>query len=144
MDRSCVCVDFFHATIPNSGIRVRSMHRWYARVEHKELWAVIVILLTTNVLFWFGCIVGWSGLDQPYMSTHMRLVPPAGMQLVLHKGGWGVSVSPALVESNLTTVGPCWRLKQQTWRNTVVVLMRRQERFLLEARSSHVKLATTK
>ena len=25
----------------------------------------------------------------------------------LHKGGWRVSVSPTLVESNLTVVGPC-------------------------------------
>ena len=114
-----------HATFPNSGIRARSMRRWYARVEHKELWAVIVILLTTNVLFWFGSIVRWSDLNQPYMSTYMRLVPPTDMQLVLHKGGWRVSVSPTLVESNLTTEGPCWRLKQYTWRKIVVVLMRR-------------------
>jgi len=115
----------FHATFHNSGIRARSMHRWYALVEHKELWAVIVILLTTNILFWFGGIVGWSGPDQPYMSTHMRLVPLTDMQLVLHKGGWWVSVSPTLVESNLTTAGPCWRLKQLTWWKIVVVLMRR-------------------
>ena len=54
LDRSCVIVGIFlklHATFPNSGIQARSMHRCYARVEHKELWAVIVILLTTNVLF---------------------------------------------------------------------------------------------
>ena len=100
----------------------RSMRRWYARVEHKELWAVIVIPLTTNILFWFGGIVGWRGPDQPYMSTHMRPVPPTDMQLVLHRGGWRVSVSPTLVESNLTAVGPWRRLKQQTWRNTIVVL----------------------
>ena len=41
------------------------------------------------------------------MSTHMRLVPLTDMQLVLHKGGWRVSVSPTLVESNLTAAGPC-------------------------------------
>ena len=61
LDRSGVSVGIFlklHATFPNSGIRARSMGRWYAWVEHKELWAVIVILLTTNVLFWFGGIVG--------------------------------------------------------------------------------------
>ena len=28
------------------------------------------------------------------------------MQLVLHKGGWRASVSPTLVESNLTMAGP--------------------------------------
>ena len=128
LDWYCVIVGIFlklHATFPNSGIRARSMRRWYARVEHKELWAIIVILLTTNVLFWFGGIVGWSVPDQAYMTTFMRPVPPTDMQLVLHKGGWRVSVSPTLVESNLTTAGPCGRLKQQTWRNIVVVLMRR-------------------
>ena len=36
------------------------------------------------------------------MSTHMRPVPPTDMELVLHKGGWRVSVSPTLVESDLT------------------------------------------
>ena len=53
LDRSCVIVGIFlklHATFPKSGIRARSMHRGYARVEHKELWAIIVILLTTNIL----------------------------------------------------------------------------------------------
>ena len=34
-------------------------------------------------------------------------VPPTDMQLVLHNGGWRVSVSPTLVESNLTVAGPC-------------------------------------
>ena len=75
LDRSCVIVGFFlklHAMFPNSGIRARSMRRWYAWVEHKELWAIIVILLTTNVLLWFGGIVGWNGLDQHYMTTFMR------------------------------------------------------------------------
>ena len=70
---------------PTVSSRARSMRRWYAQVEHKELWAVIVIQLTTNVLFWFGDIMWWSGLDQPYMSTHMRPVPPTDMLLVLHK-----------------------------------------------------------
>ena len=46
-------------------------------------------------------------LEQPYMTTFMRSVPPTDMQLVLHNGGWRVSISPTLVESNLTTVGPC-------------------------------------
>ena len=120
----CVCVEIFLFSMqrfPTVASWARSMRRWYTRVEHKELWAVIVILLTTNVLFWFGGLVGWSVPDQPYMSTHMRPVPPTDMQLVLHKGGWRVSV-PTLVESNLTTAGPWRRLKQQTYQNTVVVL----------------------
>ena len=37
---------------------------------------------------------------------YMRLVPPTDVQLVLHEGGRQVSVSPTLVESNLTTAGP--------------------------------------
>ena len=44
--------------------------------------------------------------DQP-LSTFMRPVPPTYMQLVLPKGGWRVSVSPTLVESNLTASDPC-------------------------------------
>ena len=54
------------------------------------------------------------------MTTFIRPVPPIDVQLVLHKGGWRVSVSPTLVESNLTAAGPCRRLKQQT--AAVVVL----------------------
>ena len=79
LDRSCVSIGIFlilHATFPNSGIGARSMRRWYARVEHKELWAIIVILLTTNVLLWFGGIVGWSSPDRHYMTVFMRLVLP--------------------------------------------------------------------
>ena len=34
------------------------------------------------------------------MTTFMRPVPPTDMQLVLHKGGWRVSVSPTLVEAD--------------------------------------------
>ena len=57
----------------------------------------------------FYSVVLWdeAAPDQPYMSTYMRPVPPKDMQLVLHKGGWRVSVSPTLVESNLTTDGAC-------------------------------------
>ena len=58
-----------------------------ANVEHKELWVVIIILLTTNVLFWFSVIVGCSGPDPPYMTTFMRPVPQTNMRLVVHKGG---------------------------------------------------------
>ena len=146
LDITCVTVGFFlklHAMFPNSGIRARSMRRWYARVEHKELWVVVVILLTTNILFWFGIIVGWSGPDQPYMSTHMRPVPPTDMQLFLYQRWLGVSVSPTLVESSLTTAGPWRSLKRQTGWITVVVLCR-YEWFLLVTHRSHVKLATTK
>ena len=56
-------------------------------------------------------------MKRPGPTLHdqfMRPVPPTDMQLVLHKGGWRVYVSPTLVESNLTVAGPCLRLKQQT------------------------------
>ena len=44
----------------------------------------------------------------PTLHDHIHEpVPPIDMQLVLHKGGWRVSVSPTLVESNLTAAGPC-------------------------------------
>ena len=51
----------------------------------------------------------WMKQPRPtyYMATFMRPVPPTDMQLVLHKGGWRVFVSPTLVESNLTAAGPC-------------------------------------
>ena len=42
-----------------------------------------------------------------HVHAHMRPVPPIDMQLVLYKGGWRVSVSPTLVESNLTAASPC-------------------------------------
>ena len=41
------------------------------------------------------------------MSMYMRPVPLTDMQLVLHKGGWRVFVSPTLVELNLTVAVPC-------------------------------------
>ena len=42
--------------------------------------------------------------EPPYMSTYTRPVPLTDMQLVLHKGGWRLYVSPTLVELDLTTV----------------------------------------
>ena len=36
----------------------------------------------------------------------MNPVLPTDLQLVLHKGGWRVFVSPTLVELNLTTARP--------------------------------------
>ena len=107
LDRSCVIVGIFlklHAMLPNNGIRARSMHRWYARVEHNEVVGGDVHIASHQFLILIRWLVGWSGPDQPYMSTHMRPVPPSNMQLVLHKGGWRVLVSPTLVESNLTTM----------------------------------------
>ena len=68
---------------------------------------MIVILLTTKVLFDLAVLLDEVARTNLYMTTFMRPVPPIDMQLVLHKGGWRVSVSPTLVESNLTAANPC-------------------------------------
>ena len=142
LDRSCMSVGFFlklHATFPNSGIRARSMRRWYARVEHKELWAVIVILLTTNVLCWFGGIVGWSGSDRHYAYAYARLVLP---MCFAHR--WLVGVC----FSNFSWIGfneqgSFWRSKSNHY-TAFCCFWCVGKNGSCSARSSHVKLATTK
>ena len=79
----------------------------YAQVEHKELWAIIshTAYHQRLILIRRYC---WMKRPGPTLHDHVHeTVPPADMQLVLHKGGWRVSVSPTLVESNLTAAGPC-------------------------------------
>ena len=49
----------------------------------------------------------WMKRPRPTLHDHVLEIPPTNMQLVLHKGGWRVSVSPTLVESNLTAASPC-------------------------------------
>ena len=52
LDRSCVIVGkFLQYYIPQQW-HPSQVYAWmlYARVEQKELWAIIVILLTSNVL----------------------------------------------------------------------------------------------
>ena len=75
----------------------------YARVEHKELWAIIVILLTSMSYFDSAVM-----LDEAAQADIMRtLTRDWFYRLALHTGGWRVSVSPTLVESSVTTPGPC-------------------------------------
>ena len=100
LNRSCVSVGFFlklHATFPNSGIRARSMRRWYARVEHKELWAIILILLTTKRLTLIRryCWMKWPG-----QTLHDRVHETGSIDVFLHIGCWRVSISPTLVGSS--------------------------------------------
>ena len=45
-------------------------------------------------------------MKRPGPTLHDR-IHETGSTDVLHTGGWWVSVSPTLVESSLTTVGPC-------------------------------------
>ena len=66
----------------------------YARVEHKELWAIIVILR-------------YCWMKRPGPTLHDRVHETGSTDVLMHIGGWRVSVSPILVESNLTTTGPC-------------------------------------
>ena len=60
----------------------------------------------------------WMKRPRPTLHDHVHeagsidrhatsFARPTNMQLVLHKGGWRVSVSLTLVESNLTAAGPC-------------------------------------
>ena len=75
----------------------------YARVEHKELWAIIVILLTSMSYFDSAVL-----LDEEAQTDITRtLTRDWFYRRALHTGGWRVSVSPTLVESSLTTAGPC-------------------------------------
>ena len=75
----------------------------YAQVEHKELWAIIVILLT-NMSYFDSAVL----LDEATQTDITRtLTRDWFYRRASHTGGWRVSVSPTLVESSLTMPGPC-------------------------------------
>ena len=75
----------------------------YARVEHKDLWAIIVILLTS--MSYFGSAVL---LDEAAQTDITRtLTRDRFSRRALHKGGLWVTVSPTLVELSVATPGPC-------------------------------------
>ena len=75
----------------------------YARVEHKELWAIIVILLT--IMSYFDSAVL---LDEAARTDITRtLTRDWFYQHALHTGGWRVIVSPTLVELSVAMPGPC-------------------------------------
>ena len=66
----------------------------YARVKHKELWAIIVILPTS--MSYFDSVVL---LDEAARTDITRtLTRDWFYRRALHIGGWRVSVSPTLVE----------------------------------------------
>ena len=48
------------------------------------------------------CWMKWSG---PTLHDHIH--ETGSTDVLLHIGGWRVSISPTLVESSLTTPGPC-------------------------------------
>ena len=50
----------------------------------------------------------WMKQPGPTLHDHVHETGSTDRHaLVLHKDGWRVSVSPTLVESNLTMAGPC-------------------------------------
>ena len=46
-------------------------------------------------------------MKRPRPTLHDRVHETSSIDMILHIGGWRVSVSPTLVESSLTTTGPC-------------------------------------
>ena len=46
-------------------------------------------------------------MKRPGPTLHDRVHENGSTDMLLHKGGWRVYVSPTLVESSLTTAGPC-------------------------------------
>jgi hypothetical protein len=49
---------YFLCYEPISGIRAISMHSWYARLEHMEMWVLTIMLLLFFVLLGHSGIVG--------------------------------------------------------------------------------------
>ena len=75
----------------------------YARVEHNELWTIIVIMLA-NMSYFDSAVL----LDEAARTDITRtLTRDWFYRRASHTGGWRVSVSPTLVESSVTTPGPC-------------------------------------
>ena len=74
----------------------------YARVEHKELWAIIVILLTSMSYFDSAVL-----LDEAARTDITRtLTRDCFYQRASHTGDWRVAVSPTFVEPSVATPGP--------------------------------------
>ena len=46
-------------------------------------------------------------MKRPGPTLHDRVHETSSTDVLLHKGGWRVSVSPTLVELSVTTPGPC-------------------------------------
>ena len=74
----------------------------YARVEHNELWAIIVILLTSMSYFDSAVL-----LDEAAQTDIARtLTRDWFYRRVSHTGGYWVFVSSGLVESSVATPSP--------------------------------------
>ena len=79
------------------------MHSFYARVEHKLLWTIQVILRTS--MSYYGSAVLLDETTQTNLTrTLMRDRFP---RRALHIDGLRATVSPTLVEASVATPGPC-------------------------------------
>ena len=52
-------------------------------------------------------ILRYCWMKRPRPTLHDRIHETGSTDVLVHIGGWRVSVSPTLVESSLTTAGPC-------------------------------------
>ena len=115
--------------------------RWcYARVEHKWVVGDTSHTAYQHVILWFGGIVGWSGPDRHYAYAYARLVLPT---CFAHRSLAGVSFS----NFSWTRCGyarSLRRLKQHQLDELSLWFWCVGKNGSCSARSSHVKLATTK
>ena len=77
----------------------------YARVEHKELWVIIVILLTS--MSYFDLAVLLDEVSQTDITRTLTRDWFHRCENSLLKGDRRVSVSLTLVEPSVATPGPC-------------------------------------
>ena len=63
-----------------------------------------VILLASTSL---SLAQRYCGMKRPGPTLHDCIHETGSTDVLLHIGGWRVSVSPTLFESGLTMVGPC-------------------------------------
>ena len=140
---SCVCVGIFLKLLRSPTVASEPrllMLMLYARVEHKWVVGDISHTAYQHVILWFGGIVGWSGPDRHYAYAYARLVLPT---CFAHRWLAGVSFS----NFSWTECGyarSLRRLKQHQLDKLSLWFWCVGKNGSCSARSSHVKLATTK
>ena len=67
------------------------------------LWAILVILLTSMSYFDSAVLLD----EAARTALHDRVHKTGSTDVLVHIGGWRMSVSPTLVESSVATPGPC-------------------------------------
>ena len=81
------------------------LRRFFARVEHKVVVGVDVVQYAYHQRL--TLIQRYCWMKRPGPTLHDRVHETGSTDVLLHIGGWQVSVSPTLVESSLTMAGPC-------------------------------------